>query len=90
MTHVNGKNKGEIKLYALSTCVWCKKVKKLMDELGIGYDYVDCDLLDKKDSDDADDIVKKWNPKATYPTMIIDNKRALTGYDEQKIKDLDK
>jgi len=28
MTHVDGKNKGKIMLYALSTCVWCKKTKQ--------------------------------------------------------------
>jgi len=33
-TRVAGKNKGQILLYALSTCVWCKKTKQLLDQLG--------------------------------------------------------
>lgn len=32
-------------LYALSTCVWCKKTKKLLTELGVDFSYVYVDLL---------------------------------------------
>ena len=30
LQHVAGKNKGHIVLYALSTCPWCGKTKKLL------------------------------------------------------------
>ena len=38
--HVKGENKGKITLYALSTCGWCKKTKKLLDDLGVEYHYI--------------------------------------------------
>ncbi|RQW78074.1 MAG: glutaredoxin family protein, partial [Methanothrix sp.] len=38
--HVAGKAKGTVTLYALSTCIWCKKTKELLSTLGIAYDYV--------------------------------------------------
>jgi len=88
--HVAGKDKGQIMLYALSTCVWCKKTKKLLDGMGVAYDYVDVDLLDDKKSDEADAEVRKWNPKGNYPTIIIDNDRCISGFDEDKIKELGK
>jgi len=30
MVHVEGKNAGQIILYALSTCGWCKKTRELL------------------------------------------------------------
>ena len=32
MVHIPGKKSGQIMLYALSTCVWCQKTKKLLEE----------------------------------------------------------
>ena len=34
--HVKGENKGNIVLFALSTCGWCNKTRKLIEELGWG------------------------------------------------------
>ena len=45
LTKVPGENKGhKVTLYALSTCGWCKKTKKFLDELGVEYEYVYVDL----------------------------------------------
>jgi hypothetical protein len=33
--HVPGKKSRRIMLYALSTCGWCHKTKKLLDDLGV-------------------------------------------------------
>ena len=38
--HVKGENKGKIMLYALSTCVWCKKTRELLDDLGVEYYFI--------------------------------------------------
>jgi len=45
MKHVEGENKGKVILYALSTCVWCKKTKRLLNQLGVDYYFIDVDLL---------------------------------------------
>ena len=85
-THINGKNKGKIILYALSTCVWCKKIKRLLSEMGIAYDYVFVDLLDKEEKDAATEEIKKWNPRCSFPTLVINEEKCILGYDEQKIR----
>ena len=41
MNHVTGTNKGQIVLYGLSTCVWCRKTKVLLDQIGVEYNYID-------------------------------------------------
>lgn len=86
VTHVAGKNKGQIMLYALSTCVWCKKTKQLLDQLGVEYDFVEVDLLEGKERTEATDEVKKLNPRCSFPTLSI-NGQCIVGYDEQKIKE---
>ncbi|MCJ7714049.1 glutaredoxin family protein, partial [Candidatus Bathyarchaeota archaeon] len=46
MTQVEGENRGDVKLYALSTCGWCKKTKGLLNDLHAQYSYVDVDQLE--------------------------------------------
>ena len=88
--HVDGKDKGRIVLYALSTCGWCRKTKKLLSELGIGYDYVDVDQVDDRLSDEIVAAVKKWNPEETYPTIVVEDKRSIINYQEDQIRELAK
>jgi glutaredoxin-like protein NrdH len=85
--HVKGKNKGDVMLYALSTCGWCKKTKRLLDELGIEYHYVDVDLVTEEQQGDVLDEVKGWNPRGTFPTLVV-NDECIVGYKEEKIKEV--
>jgi glutaredoxin-like protein NrdH len=84
--HVSGKNKGQVILYGLSTCVWCKKTKQLLDQMGVEYDFVEVDLLPGDEKNRATDEVKKLNPRCSFPTLAV-NQQCIVGYDEQKIKE---
>jgi glutaredoxin-like protein NrdH len=86
--HIDGKNKGKIMLYALSTCVWCKKTKRLLNELAIAYDYVDVDLLNSAEREEINKKVLKYNPQGSYPTIIINEDQCVVGYDPGKIKEV--
>jgi len=86
LTRVEGKEKGNIVLYALSTCVWCKKARGLLDELGVAYDYVYVDLLPREENTAVKDEMGRWNPQGSFPTIVIDNDRCIVGFDEDKIK----
>ena len=85
--HIEGKNKGDVKLFALSTCIWCGKTKKLLSELGVEYDCIDVDLLDNDDQQEALKEIRKYNPSGGFPTMVIDGKECIVGFDESKIRD---
>jgi len=86
--HVEGANKGKVFVYALSTCGWCKKVKAFLNEEGIGYDYVDVDLIESQM--EMEKVVKeevaKWNPKCSFPTVVINDSVCVVGFDPEKIK----
>ena len=85
--HVDGIDKGKIMLYALSTCVWCKKTKQLLNDSGVKYDYVFVDLLDGSDKDETMDQIKKHNPRCSFPTLVIDDKKCIVGFKEDDIKE---
>ncbi len=88
LTHVEGKNVGSIVLYALSTCIWCKKARTLMDELKIEYSYVYVDLLESGDNARVKDDIRQWNPRCSFPTLVINNEKCIVGFDEEKIRGL--
>ena len=86
--HVNGKKKGKIILYALSTCGWCARTKDLLRNLGVDFDYLYVDLLEGQEQDQAMNEVEKWNPKGSFPTLIIGNKKSIVGFREEEIREV--
>jgi len=84
--HITGNNKGKIVMYGLSTCVWCKKTRQLLTDLGVDFDYVYVDLLGGDEEEKAIREVKRFNPSVSFPTIIINDERAILGFDEQAIR----
>ena len=83
---VEGSHKGDILLFALSTCVWCGKTRKLLDELGVEYTYEYVDLLEGAQREAAVKELKKWNPASSFPTMIINGEKCIVGFKEEEIR----
>ncbi len=88
LTHVEGKNVGCIVLYALSTCIWCKKARSLLDELKIEYYYVYVDLLGNEENASVKGEIRQWNPKCSFPTLVVNNESCIVGFEESKIRSL--
>ena len=85
--HVTGIDKGKIEMYGLSTCVWCKKTKKLLTDLGVDFDYVFVDKLEGEQEDKAIEEVKRFNPSVSFPTTIINDEKAIVGFKEKEIRE---
>jgi glutaredoxin len=85
--HVKGKNKGKILLYALSTCGWCKKTKEFLNKLGIEYSYIFVDLVNDSEKDKVMDDVRTWNPRCSFPTVVVNDEKCIVGYKEDEIKE---
>ena len=75
-----------VKLYTLSTCSHCKSTKKLLADCTVKYDVVDVDLLEGDERKAILEDVKKFNPKCSFPTIIIGNK-VIVGFKEKDIKE---
>ena len=85
--NVEGEDKGKIMLYALSTCGWCRKTKDLLNEIGVKYSYIFVDLLEGMDRESIIEDVKKWNPKCSFPTIVINDEKCIVGFKEDDIKE---
>jgi glutaredoxin len=86
--HVDGQNLGKIFLYALSTCAWCRKMKRWLDENGCEYSYIDVDLVAKTERETVMDEVRKWNPSCSFPTVVVNDRECLTGYDPERLQEI--
>ena len=79
-------DKKDIQVYALTTCSHCKAAKRLLDDCTIHYDVVNVDTLEGDERKAILDDVKKFNPKCTFPTIIIGDK-VIVGFKEKEIKE---
>lgn len=83
---VTGDTKKKLMLFTLSTCIWCRKTKALLDELGVSYQYVDVDLLSENDQDEAYKGMEKYK-SSSFPTIVFDDgEKVIEGYEEEKIR----
>jgi glutaredoxin-like protein NrdH len=75
-----------VKIFSLSTCSHCKTTKKLLNDCTIKYDFIDVDLLEGEERKAILEDVKKFNPKCSFPTIIIGDK-VVVGFKEKEIKE---
>jgi glutaredoxin-like protein NrdH len=87
MKHVDGEKRSDLVLYALSTCVWCKKTKAFLSDLRVDYDYVNVDELAGQEREQALAELQRWNPKCSFPSLVVNSETCVVGYDEEKIKE---
>lgn len=74
-----------VRLYALSTCQACKKVKALLKENKIPFASVEVDLLPGGEQWAAIKEMKRLNPEGTYPTTVIE--KTVVGFDETALRE---
>lgn len=76
----------QVKIFSLSTCSHCKSAKKFLNDCTIKYEFVDVDLLEGDERKAILEDVKKFNPKCSFPTIIIGEK-VIIGFKEPEIKE---
>lgn len=87
--HVKGSNQDhKVMLFALSTCGWCRRTKKLLEKLDVAYEYIDVDQLAGGEKEQVREEVTRWNPACSFPTLVIDDDRCIVGYREQEIREV--
>ena len=74
-----------IKVYALSTCPYCKRTKRFLDEHKIAYECVEVDLLDDDKQDEALREIEKLTGRQSFPVVIIGDE-IIVGHDEDKLR----
>ncbi len=77
-----------VQFFGLSTCVWCRKTRRYLEDAGVAFTYTYLDLLHGEERAAALKLVREWNPDATFPTLVIDEKTVVKGYQPDRIKEL--
>lgn len=72
-------------LYALSTCIHCKNTKKFLESSNVDFDYTYVDKLSGQEREDVLNEVKKYNPKLSFPTLVIDDSKVIVGFKKDEI-----
>lgn len=75
-----------VKVYSLSTCSHCKSTKKLLNDCTVQYEFVDVDTLEGEERKAILEDIRKFNPKCSFPTIIIGDK-VIVGFKEKEIKE---
>lgn len=78
----------DVKLYALSTCGWCKKARRFLEDNDIAFDVVYVDQLDKEEKEEVLVEVRKWNPRCSFPTVVVDDTECVAGFKEARLKEI--
>ncbi|MGV1100821.1 glutaredoxin family protein [Thiovibrio sp. JS02] len=73
-----------VRLYTLSTCLHCKKAKRMLDARAVRYTATDVDLLAGPEREKALAEVEKVNPRSSFPTIIV-GPTVIVGFREDEI-----
>ena len=78
-----------VKVYALSTCGWCKKTVAWLKDNGIDAEVVYTDeIADEAQREAVICQAKKHNPLLSFPTVVIDGgKCVVVGFEPEKIQE---
>jgi len=82
-----GKRNHKVFMYALSTCVWCKRTKQFLKDNDVDYEYVDVDL---ESGEDRKKIERELASREcyVYPALLIDDRRLVRGFNVEEIKEV--
>lgn len=83
-----GNNKHEVLMYAISTCGWCKRAKRMLNDMDVEYEYIDIDLCSIEDKEKIKQDITRRGGRLLYPTIIINDKILLTNPSEKELKEV--
>lgn len=70
----------DILTFTLSTCQWCKKCKRYLNESGVKYRYVDIDKLSgHKKAKILNYLAERFKKRVSYPFLVCDGE-AVVGF----------
>ena len=76
-----------VKVYALTTCPYCKKVKKFLEENGVDFEIIYLDKLDGKEREKVVKEVHELTGMYAVP-VTVHGDRVVVGYREDELKKL--
>ena len=78
----------KVRFFALSTCGWCKKTKRFLDTHNVNYEIDYVDLLSGAKKAGVMAEMERWNPRRTFPTVVVDDKEVVVGFKEDRLREV--
>ena len=75
----------DVRVFSLSTCSHCRAVKKLLGKCGVKYEFTDVDQLDGEERKAILEDVRKFNPRCSFPTIVI-GETVIVGFKEDEVR----
>lgn len=82
------KKEKKLRIFALSTCAFCKKAMKYLEEREFEFQYVYLDQLDfdlKREV--KQELKSRYENVPVFPILTVDDADAVSGFVEQKWAD---
>jgi glutaredoxin len=76
-----------VKVYALSTCPYCRMTRKYLDENNVQYDVTEVDLLEGDEKAAAIDEVRTVSGGTSFPVVIVGDE-VVVGFNKKRIMEL--
>jgi glutaredoxin len=73
-----------VKVFSLSTCGTCRRVKELLEKKAVSYDSTDVDLLREEDKAEMIELIRHMNPRLSFPMTLIGDE-VIIGFKEAEI-----
>ncbi|NBB90941.1 MAG: hypothetical protein GVY23_07005 [Spirochaetes bacterium] len=87
--HEGSVEKQDLALYALSTCAFCKKAIKFLQDNDIKFRYIYLDTINAMVKRTVKSELKsRYNSVPVFPVLIIDDQEAVSGFSEEKWKEI--
>jgi len=78
----------DIIVFSLSTCMWCKKCKRFLDDRNLRYRYIDVDKIEPKDKSKLIDYLKStYDTRISYPFLVCKSGH-VAGYNPNQYEEL--
>ena len=78
----------KVRFFALSTCGWCKKTKRFLDAHNVNYEIDYVDLLSGAEKARIMAEMERWNPRRTFPTVVVDDNEVVVGFKEDRLREV--
>ncbi len=78
----------KVRFFALSTCGWCKKTKRFLDAHDVNYEIDYVDLLSGAEKARVMAEMERWNPRRTFPTVVVDDSEVVVGFKEDHLREV--
>jgi len=88
---VAGENKEhKVVIYSLSSCTPCKKAMRLLESMGVEYEYIHLDTATPDERGEAmiemGDFLPGRGIQIAYPVIVIDDLISIVGFSERKLR----